>query len=103
MLQLGFNSLPPLPRTCPSLYILLVLIELPATMISDSDLYRLAIFLGSCSMMMVVLYHFLEVNARDDSDAEAPAANNKVAGNGQSGATAQAATAGSAIGGGKGR
>lgn len=35
-------------------------------MISDGDLYRLAIFLGSCAMMMIVLYHFLDVNARDE-------------------------------------
>ncbi|KAJ5638210.1 hypothetical protein N7490_008089 [Penicillium lividum] len=37
-------------------------------MISDDDLYRLAIFLGSCAMMMIVLYHFLDVNARDDEE-----------------------------------
>lgn len=37
-------------------------------MISDGDLYRLAIFLGSCAMMMIVLYHFLDVNARDDEE-----------------------------------
>ncbi|EPS33011.1 hypothetical protein POX_d04839 [Penicillium oxalicum] len=37
-------------------------------MISDGDLYRLAIFLGSCAMMMIVLYHFLDVNARDDDE-----------------------------------
>lgn len=36
-------------------------------MISDDDLYRLAIFLGSCAMMMIVLYHFLDVNASDES------------------------------------
>jgi oligosaccharyl transferase complex subunit OST4 len=42
-------------------------------MISDGDLYRLAIFLGSCAMMMIVLYHFLDVNARDDNE---PAENN---------------------------
>ncbi|KAJ5083356.1 hypothetical protein N7456_012783 [Penicillium angulare] len=41
-------------------------------MISDGDLYRLAIFLGSCAMMMIVLYHFLDVNARDDEDTTAP-------------------------------
>lgn len=39
-------------------------------MISDGDLYRLAIFLGSCAMMMIVLYHFLDVNARDDNETE---------------------------------
>ncbi|KAF3385138.1 hypothetical protein F1880_003099 [Penicillium rolfsii] len=38
-------------------------------MISDGDLYRLAIFLGSCAMMMIVLYHFLDVNARDDKES----------------------------------
>ncbi|KAJ5120920.1 Oligosaccaryltransferase [Penicillium bovifimosum] len=35
-------------------------------MISDDDLYRLAIFLGSCAMMMIVLYHFLDVNSSDE-------------------------------------
>lgn len=38
-------------------------------MISDDDLHRLAIFLGSCAMMMIVLYHFLEVNSKDDVPA----------------------------------
>ena len=37
-------------------------------MISDNDLYRLALFLGTCAMLMIVLYHFLEVNAHDDDD-----------------------------------
>jgi len=32
-------------------------------MISDNDLYTLAIFLGSLAMLLIVLYHFLEVNA----------------------------------------
>lgn len=35
-------------------------------MISDNDLYSLAIFLGSFSMLLIVLYHFLEVNAKED-------------------------------------
>ena len=35
-------------------------------MISDDDLYTLAIFLGSLAMLLIVLYHFLEVNAIDD-------------------------------------
>jgi len=39
-------------------------------MISDNDLYTLAIFLGSCAMLLIVLYHFLEVNAEDDSASE---------------------------------
>jgi len=36
-------------------------------MISDEDLYSLAIFLGSAAMLLIVLYHFLEVNAKDES------------------------------------
>jgi oligosaccharyl transferase complex subunit OST4 len=32
-------------------------------MISDNDLYRLAIFLGTTAMVLIVAYHFLEVNA----------------------------------------
>lgn len=40
-------------------------------MISDDDLYRLAIFLGSAAMILIVLYHFLEVNTRDDTLATA--------------------------------
>lgn len=40
-------------------------------MISDSDLYSLAIFLGCLSMLLIVLYHFLEVNAApDDSSSD---------------------------------
>lgn len=35
-------------------------------MISDDDLYTLAIFLGCLAMLLIVLYHFLEVNAIDD-------------------------------------
>ncbi|KIW60539.1 hypothetical protein PV05_00748 [Exophiala xenobiotica] len=35
-------------------------------MITDSQLYSLAIFLGAAAMLMIVLYHFLEVNAQDD-------------------------------------
>ncbi len=35
-------------------------------MISDDDLYRLAIFLGSAAMLMIVLYHFLEVNVEEE-------------------------------------
>lgn len=36
-------------------------------MISDGDLYKLAVFLGSCAMLLIVLYHFLEVNAQDNN------------------------------------
>lgn len=36
-------------------------------MISDDDLYTLAIFLGSLAMLLIVVYHFLEINAIDDT------------------------------------
>ncbi|KAI0466345.1 Oligosaccaryltransferase-domain-containing protein [Xylaria cf. heliscus] len=36
-------------------------------MISDDDLYRLAIFLGSVAMILIVLYHFFEVNSQEDT------------------------------------
>ncbi|OJD37657.1 Oligosaccaryltransferase [Diplodia corticola] len=36
-----------------------------ATMITDTSLYTLAIFLGCAAMLMIVLYHFLEVNAHE--------------------------------------
>ena len=40
-------------------------------MITDDQLYKLAIFLGSLAMLLIVLYHFLEVNAIDgDSTTE---------------------------------
>lgn len=32
-------------------------------MISDADLYSIAIFLGCASVIFIVLYHFIEVNA----------------------------------------
>ena len=35
-------------------------------MISDDDLYRLAIFLGSAAMLLIILYHFLEINAVEE-------------------------------------
>lgn len=47
----------------------------PFTMISDDDLYRLAIFLGSCAMLMIVLYHFLDVNASEEEPESAESAN----------------------------
>lgn len=34
-------------------------------MISDNDLYSLALFLGSAAMVLIVVYHYLEVNASD--------------------------------------
>ncbi|KAF9883853.1 hypothetical protein FE257_002744 [Aspergillus nanangensis] len=78
-------------------------------MITDDQLHRLAIFLGSCAMMMIVLYHFLEVNAKDDDLDETTAAKKStnragqsVAASGASGSTATASS-GSAIGAGKDR
>ncbi len=42
-------------------------------MISDNDLYRLAIFLGCSSVLLIVLYHFLDINAKqDEKSTEAP-------------------------------
>lgn len=38
-------------------------------MISDRDLFSLAIFLGVVSMLLIVVYHFLEVNAIPDNMA----------------------------------
>jgi len=35
-------------------------------MISDSNLYSLSLFLGSVAMLLIILYHFLEVNAVDE-------------------------------------
>ncbi|KAI2632074.1 Oligosaccaryltransferase-domain-containing protein [Hypoxylon sp. NC1633] len=43
-------------------------------MISDDDLYRLAIFLGSAAMVLIVLYHFFEVNSREVSSLAEKAA-----------------------------
>ena len=40
-------------------------------MISDEGLNSLAIFLGVLAMLLIVLYHFLEVNAKDDAPATA--------------------------------
>lgn len=39
-------------------------------MISDDDLYTLAIFLGSLAMLLIILYHFLEVNAIVENSAQ---------------------------------
>lgn len=40
-------------------------------MISDDQLYALAIFLGSLSMLLIVLYHWLEVNAKENDGSKA--------------------------------
>ena len=39
-------------------------------MISDSSLYSLAVFLGSAAMLLIVVYHFLEINAKDAGTTE---------------------------------
>lgn len=38
-------------------------------MISDASLYSLALLLGSAAMLMIVLYHFLEINS-DEHDQQ---------------------------------
>lgn len=48
--------------------------ERAAKMISDDQLYTLAIFLGSAAMLLIILYHFLEVNSEDHVVAEKPKA-----------------------------
>ena len=35
-------------------------------MITDVQLYGVAVFLGSAAMLLILLYHFLEVNATDN-------------------------------------
>jgi hypothetical protein len=35
-------------------------------MITDTELYRLAIVLGSAAAVLIILYHFLQVNADVD-------------------------------------
>ncbi|KAF4633677.1 hypothetical protein G7Y89_g4440 [Cudoniella acicularis] len=40
-------------------------------MISDDDLYKLAIFLGSAAMILIIFYHFLEVNSVEETTEEA--------------------------------
>jgi oligosaccharyl transferase complex subunit OST4 len=39
-------------------------------MITDDGLYRLAIFLGSAAMLLIILYHFLEVNSIDEPESD---------------------------------
>ncbi|KAL5118276.1 hypothetical protein ACEQ8H_003786 [Pleosporales sp. CAS-2024a] len=40
------------------------------TMISDNQLYSLAVFLGSAAMLLIVVYHFLEINSEDQVAAK---------------------------------
>ena len=47
-------------------------------MITDAQLYSLAIFLGSAAMLLIVLYHFLEVNSEDHAAQEKSKVANKV-------------------------
>jgi len=48
-------------------------------MISDDDLYRIAIFLGSAAMVLIVLYHFFEVNADESQRQVIKEKGNKIA------------------------
>ena len=48
-------------------------------MISDNELYSLAVFLGSLAMLLIVLYHFLEVNAIDENPIAASSTGKAVA------------------------
>lgn len=51
-------------------------------MISDDELYRIAIFLGSISVILIILYHFIEVNATvEDGTLNEKQAANKAATN----------------------
>ncbi|KAF2472170.1 uncharacterized protein BDR25DRAFT_222039 [Lindgomyces ingoldianus] len=43
-------------------------------MISDNQLYTLAIFLGTAAMLLIILYHFLEVNSEDHAPMQKPKA-----------------------------
>lgn len=59
-------------------------------MISDDDLYTLAIFLGSLSMLLIVLYHFLEVNAIEEGSTQSEEkASSKAASQAQANTTAK--------------
>lgn len=40
-------------------------------MISDAQLYSLAVFCGSTAVLLIVLYHFLEINS-DETHAKLP-------------------------------
>lgn len=46
-------------------------------MISDGGLYSLAVFFGSAAMLLIVFYHFLEINAKDDAGSIAVSADRK--------------------------
>ena len=38
-------------------------------MISDNELYSLAVFLGGLAMLLIVFYHFLEINSDEANSA----------------------------------
>jgi oligosaccharyl transferase complex subunit OST4 len=44
--------------------------EAAIRMISDDELYRIAVFLGCSSMVLIVLYHFIDLNAKQDEKEE---------------------------------
>ncbi|KAF2771490.1 hypothetical protein EJ03DRAFT_30189 [Teratosphaeria nubilosa] len=48
-------------------------------MISDNGLYSIAVFLGSAAMLMIVLYHFLEINAKDSKHVDGPVSSERKA------------------------
>ncbi|EJT71583.1 hypothetical protein GGTG_10839 [Gaeumannomyces tritici R3-111a-1] len=45
--------------------------HIAATMITDNELYQIAIILGSAAMVLIVVYHFLEVNTLESEPADA--------------------------------
>ena len=61
-------------------------------MITDDELYQLAIFLGSCAMLLIILYHYLEVNAKDSTPLSS---SSSVAGSSENGSSS--GKAGSAV------
>lgn len=40
-------------------------------MITDDSLYNIAVFLGILAMLLIVLYHFLEVNSKESNVSSA--------------------------------
>ncbi|KAL4797963.1 Oligosaccaryltransferase-domain-containing protein [Aspergillus venezuelensis] len=72
-------------------------------MITDNDLHRLAVFLGSCAMMLIVLYHFLEVNAKDDDEETANILKSSKTGSTDSSRTTATVAAGGLSGAGSGK
>lgn len=49
-------------------------------MITDDQLYNLAVFLGISAMILIVVYHFLEVNAVEEPSKQKVAAPAQAAG-----------------------